>query len=319
MANPAVVFDGATKIYGHIVSRLKAVDSVSFSVAGGEFVAVLGPNGAGKSTLLRMLTNIVTPTEGSVRVNGYDISEDSRHALDGMGCQVDVRELNTSLTPREFCLKMGLLAGLTSESARSETERVLDVVAMAQWGNSRISKFSKGMKQRICVAQALMGDPQILVMDEPMSGMDPSSAFAISIYLKDLRKRGDHTLVISTHDMSGLEDLCTSMVVLDSGRLVGRADIAELEARESRRTVHVTTSSEFTQAAAEAVGEEDYVSSVERYERGARITVFGNTDTEVRLFRHLVDLGLNMVEVSEEDRIGRMYRDVLEREADVRV
>ena len=216
-----ISFDQAVKDYGP-----KEIGPVTFSVGSGEIVGFLGPNGSGKSTTIRMLLGLIRPTSGSVRLMQMDPLRQHVRALEHVGYSPELPNLQSFLTPQELLRLTAKELGL----AREETERQLPVlledVGLIQYQDYKIAKLSKGMVQRLSVAQALVGSPKILILDEPMIGIDPAGVVRFrSIFREFVRDGG--TIVMSSHILSEVESLCTSLVVIHSGRILFRGGIED--------------------------------------------------------------------------------------------
>ncbi len=211
----------AVKDYGP-----KKIGPITFTVGGGEIVGYLGPNGAGKSTTIRMLLGLIRPTAGTVRLNGLDPLRRHAEALEGVGYSPELPNLQSFLTPRELLRLAARLHGLGSEAIKSEVPMLLERVGLAEYGDYRIAKLSKGMIQRLGIAQAMVASPRLLILDEPTIGIDPAGVVHFRSVFRDFVKSGG-TIVMSSHILSEVEQLCTSLAVIHSGRLVFRGGIQE--------------------------------------------------------------------------------------------
>jgi ABC-2 type transport system ATP-binding protein len=216
-----------SKEYGHV----RAVDSISFEVGRGEICGFLGPNGAGKSTTLKMLTCYLPPTSGTATVNGYDIFHQSLEVRENLGYLPENTPLYTEMKVEEYLDFRGRLRGMP----RDERRRRIDYVVERCWlGNVRkrvIGHLSKGYRQRVGLADALLHNPAVLILDEPTVGLDPTQIRETRKLIKDLG--GDHTLLLSTHILPEVEALCTRAIVIASGKIVAQGTPEEL--RSSRR------------------------------------------------------------------------------------
>ena len=212
----ALRVEGLTKTFGK--GRL-AVDDLSFSVAKGEFKALLGPNGSGKSTTIKMCCNLLEPTSGTVLIDGREISEDPVEALSRMGCVVETPTLYRDRTPVQTLEYICRLRGMDRETSVSETSRVLDIVGMADDADRNFGKLSKGMRQRLSLAQSLLGDPSILILDEPTSGLDPKGISEVEDILGRLNGNG-MSILMSSHMLREVERTCQSYVFIRHGRKV---------------------------------------------------------------------------------------------------
>ena len=210
---PIIEFDGATKRYGE-----KSIGPVRFSVDRGEIFGFLGPNGSGKTTCIRMLLGLAAPTAGKVRLRGLDPLRRHVEALSGVGYSPELPNLQTFMTPREVLALAAAEIGLRT-GARGEGDRVLEEVGIIQYGDTKVGKLSKGMVQRLSVAQALIGSPHTLVLDEPMIGLDPAGTAHLREAFRAFAAGGG-AILMSSHMMSEVEDLCTSIGLIHSGKLL---------------------------------------------------------------------------------------------------
>ncbi len=209
----------------------RALDGLSLSVEAGETFGLLGPNGAGKSTTLKILFRLIFPTTGVARILGENIQDRSTHAR--LGFLPENPSFYDHLTAEEFMMFASDLFGIPARQARRQTGELLDRVGLAGTGGLRIRKFSKGMVQRLGIAQALINDPDLIFLDEPMSGLDPIGRRDIRNLILELRKEGK-TVFFSTHILSDAETLCDRVAILDRGRLLGCGELEQILAMKVR-------------------------------------------------------------------------------------
>ncbi len=210
------------KTYGNFT----AVSDISFDIAKGEFMGLLGPNGAGKSTTLKAVTGLLRPTSGEIRIQGIDI-KDHRRALQHVGSVIETPMPYGDFTPADLLYHVGRMYGLDKQETSIRSRDVLEEMKLWDWRYKKIDGFSKGMKQRVVLAQALLPNPEIIVLDEPTSGLDPRGMVEIREILKGLKKR-DCSLLISTHILSEVSELCGSVTMIRDGKAIISGDVAEL-------------------------------------------------------------------------------------------
>ncbi|MBI1807410.1 MAG: ABC transporter ATP-binding protein [Ignavibacteria bacterium] len=204
-----------TKKFGDVL----AVDDLTLTVKPGEFFGFLGPNGAGKTTTIKMMTGLFTPTSGSITIHGFDIQTQPLEAKLATGYIPDQPFLYEKLTGREF---LYFSAGLYKIDYKTATERIkelTDTFEIGSWIDRRTEFYSQGMRQRIVIAAALLHDPKVLVVDEPMVGLDPRSAHIVKEVFKRKSKQGI-AIFMSTHSLPVVEELCDRIGILKQGRLV---------------------------------------------------------------------------------------------------
>jgi len=213
-----------TKKFGEIV----AVNRLNLSVSEGEIFGFIGPNGAGKTTTLRMMSGILAPTEGSVMINGIDMARQPEKAKQRMGYIPDRPFLYEKLTGMEFLRFTADLFGVEDGLFREKTESLLYKFSLYDWRDELIESYSHGMKQRLIISAALLHEPKVLIIDEPMVGLDPAGIRMIKILFRDLAKKGT-TLFMSTHTLSVAEDVCDRIGVIHKGKLIAIGTVEDLK------------------------------------------------------------------------------------------
>ncbi len=217
-----------TKDYGGVV----AVRDVSFSVGRGEVVGFLGPNGAGKSTTLRILAGFLGASSGRVRINGHDIAEASLAARAELGYMPESAPLYPELRVREYLEFRARLKRVPRARRAAGVERAIERANLREVSETTIGHLSKGYRQRVGLADALVADPPLLILDEPTAGLDPNQVREVRALIKELA--ADHTVLLSTHILSEVEATCQRALVIDRGRLVAQGTLDELS--RGRRT-----------------------------------------------------------------------------------
>ena len=211
----AIVVEDLVKRYG----RLTALDGISFTVHRGEFFGFLGPNGAGKTTTVRILTGILPPDSGQARINGYDITRDAIAAKGAMGIVPEMANVYIDLTAWGNMMLMGELYGVPRRVRRQRAQQLLTEFGLWERRNDRARTFSKGMRQRLLLAMALVNAPQILFLDEPTSGLDVNSALMIRKKLVALHDQG-MTIFLTTHNLDEANRLCQRVAIINRGRII---------------------------------------------------------------------------------------------------
>ena len=206
-----------------------AVDHVNLNVSGGEVFGFLGPNGAGKTTTIKMIVGLLQPTSGTVKINGYDVQEQSLQAKFSSGYVPDTPNLYSKLSARELLRFVGDLYELKPEKAAERGDELLRLFDLADVRDDLIDSYSHGMQQKIALAAALIHDPKVLVLDEPTVGLDPKSARLIKDMLRQLADRGA-AVFLSTHILEIAERMCDRIGIIDHGNLVAVGTMDELRA-----------------------------------------------------------------------------------------
>ena len=212
-----------TKYYGDYL----AVDDLSFEIKEGHVYGFLGPNGAGKSTTMNIMTGCLSATEGSVKIDGYDIFEESDKAKRLIGYLPEQPPLYMNETPAEYLRFVGEAKGLRGEELRRQIEEVIVQTKIEDVKNRRISALSKGYKQRVGIAQALLGNPRVIILDEPTVGLDPIQIIEIRDLIRELGQT--HTVIFSSHILSEVQTICDQILIIAKGKLIAFDEPEHLE------------------------------------------------------------------------------------------
>ncbi len=219
---------GLRKVYG----GFEAVKGLDFEVQAGEVFAFLGPNGAGKTTTLRMITGLLQPSAGVIRIGGFDLAKDPVEAKRQVGFIPDRPYIYEKLTAVEFMRFVAGLYALERKETARRIEELLDLFDLAPWGGSLIENFSHGMKQRLVVATALLHRPRVLVVDEPMVGLDPRGARLIKRIFRNICADAGMTVFLSTHSLEVAEELCDRIAIMHHGEMVRLGTLESLRAEQ---------------------------------------------------------------------------------------
>ena len=203
-----------------------AVDNISFNVESGEIVGFLGPNGAGKTTTIRMLTGYIPPTSGTALIGGHDIFQDSIIAKQKIGYMPENVPLYDDMRVREYLLFRAELKGLRGQDVRKHMNEALELCSIKDIKSQMISSLSKGFRQRVGLADALINKPPLLILDEPTNGLDPSQIRSFRELIKELAE--NHTILISTHILSEVELTCDRVLIINKGQMIGNNTPLEL-------------------------------------------------------------------------------------------
>ena len=216
-----ILFENVTKKYGSLI----AVDDVSYTVNKGEFFALLGPNGAGKTTVVRMLLGFSRPTVGTITIDGIPAGRsESRKKI---GYLAELHRIPPYLSGREYLLRHAAFCRLTGSSKKKAVEEMIERVGMTGKEKKKASTYSKGMAQRIGLGAALLGGPEILVLDEPVSGLDPLGMRDVRIILEEFKNRGN-TIILNSHLLSEVERLCDTAAIMNNGRIMTKDAISNI-------------------------------------------------------------------------------------------
>ena len=224
-----------TKKYGNVT----AVDNINFKIEEGEIIGLLGPNGAGKSTTMNMITGYIEPTEGEIIVNGYDISKKPKKAKAQIGYMPEGVPLYSDLTVKEFVTYMAELKKVDRKTRKEKVEKIIEQTGLKDVEKKLTRNLSRGYKQRVSMAGALVGEPKILILDEPTVGLDPKQITEIRALIKELGKT--HTVILSSHILSEVSQICNKVIIINKGKIVAIDTPENLEKKvESNNTTYVT-------------------------------------------------------------------------------
>jgi ABC-2 type transport system ATP-binding protein len=272
--------ENVTKRYGQ---RL-AVDHLSFGVSRGEILGFLGPNGAGKSTTMNIITGYLSATEGTVRVDGYDILEQPQEVKRRIGYMPELPPLYLDMTVQDYLSFVSDIKGVARARRREGMDRAMEMLKIADVRPRMIKNLSKGYKQRVGIAQALIGSPAVLILDEPTIGLDPQQIIETRSLIRELGK--EHTIILSSHILPEVQAVCDRVLIINKGRIVA-SDTPENLSRgivgESRLTLRVAATEAEARAVLATVAHVASVqSSGEREPGTVDVLVEAEKDTDIR-------------------------------------
>ena len=256
-----IVVDALSKQFG----QFQAVDEISFEVQRGEVVGFLGPNGAGKSTTMKMLTCYLPPTSGNAEVNGFSINRQRLQVQEQIGYLPESAPSYNEMQVEEFLSFIGEVRGYTGSELRRRVGRVLELTSLQEARKQIIDTLSKGFRQRTCLAQALIHDPPVLILDEPTDGLDPNQKHEVRELIR--RMSEERTILVSTHILEEVEAVCTRALIISEGRLVGLGTPDELLSQSIyRNAITLSVSGVNAETLLEDLNGLEQVYSVERLE-----------------------------------------------------
>ncbi len=227
--------ENITKKYGSFT----AVENINFEIEEGEIVGFLGPNGAGKSTTMNMITGFIEPTSGKIIVDGYDISKKPRKAKRQIGYMPEGVPLYSDLTVKEFVTYMAELKGVPRKEKKEKVQKALKETGLTDVQNKLTRNLSRGYKQRVSMAGALVSNPKVIILDEPTVGLDPKQVTEIRALIKELGK--EHTVILSSHILSEVSQICNRVIIINNGKIVAIDTPENLEKKVVKdNSVYVT-------------------------------------------------------------------------------
>lgn len=290
-----------TKKYGKFV----AVDDISFTINEGEIVGLLGPNGAGKSTTMNMITGFIEQTEGEIIVDGYDMLRKAKKAKKEIGYMPEGVPLYTDLTVKEFVTYMAEIKQIDKKTRKEEVQKIIEQTGLKEVEKKLVRNLSRGYKQRVSMAGALVGNPKILILDEPTVGLDPKQITEIRSLIKELGKT--HTVILSSHILSEVSQICNKVIIINKGKIVAVDTPENLENKvTNNNSVYVTVedSENKIQRIQERVKDIKKIELVHKNEDGTKqyvIETNGEADLRKTIFAELAKENITVFEMKKAD------------------
>lgn len=292
----AILTENLAKTYG---KTFKALDGVSLQIKKGEVVGYVGPNGAGKTTTIKILTGLIRPTSGRAYVNGIDMAAKPRDALRSVGALIEVPGVYDYLTPHEILTYFGRVYGMRRDVIDQRIKETLELVRLPDWEHKKAGSFSTGMLRRLAIAKAVLHKPDILILDEPVLGLDPKGIMEVRGMIRHFRDEG-MTVFLSSHLLSEVAEVCDSVIFLDKGKVVTSDSIEGI----GRRVGHAVVSVKFLRPLSpEDIGrlkDIDLIRGVDARNGTARLQYDGKPETSAQILRQLVSLNLDVVSFGAE-------------------
>ncbi len=285
---------GLTKDYG---SR-RAIDGLNFSIAKGDVVGFLGPNGAGKSTTMKIITGFMAPSSGSAAVAGFDVFENPLEVKKHIGYLPETPPVYSDMYVRDYLRYVAALKQVPKDKLESLVNRAIEKTHLGDVQGRLIHHLSKGFKQRVGIAQAIVSDPEVLILDEPTVGLDPKQVAEIRDLIKTLK--GQHTIILSTHILPEVQATCEKIIIINKGRIVAQDSIARLATMEKGQSrLHVRLRKDVVDLASVLTDIREVVHvSQEASGREWKIDVQGGDEIVEAVSARLVSQGLGLLELS---------------------
>lgn len=275
-----IKLENVTKKYNDFV----AVNNISFDIKEGEIVGFLGKNGAGKTTTMNMITGYIEPTEGKIEINGYDINKNPKKAKNEIGYMPEGVPIYNDLTVKEFVNYMADLKGVKRENKKANVQKVIEETGLSEVKNKLNRHLSRGYKQRVSMAGALVGNPKVLILDEPTVGLDPQQVKQIRDLIKSLRK--DHTVLISSHILSEVSQICEKVIIIDRGNILAVDTPENLESKVSSQNILTVTVEDTDNKINDIINKIDNIKKIELISENSdgtkQYTIFAKKDKDIR-------------------------------------
>lgn len=290
--------DGLSKIYGENI----AVDGISFEVEKGHIYGFLGPNGAGKSTTMNIITGYLSPTSGTVEINGYLMGKDTLKAKKSIGYLPEIPPLYPDMKVKEYLGFAADIKGIKKGEKKAEVERVMKATNITDVSDRLIKHLSKGYKQRVGISQAILGSPEVIILDEPTVGLDPEQIIEVRELIKSLK--GEHTVILSSHILSEISATCDEVLVIANGRMVA-CDTTEnlLKNKKSEKilTIKIKGSKDKVEKVLSGIEEiESFDVTEDKENSSASVTFDSKLDLREKISFALSDERLLILEMKEE-------------------
>jgi ABC-2 type transport system ATP-binding protein len=314
---PSIEAKDLTKSYG----SFNALSNLNLKIEGAKCVGFLGPNGAGKTTTLKIFTDLIRASGGQALINGVDVHKEKKKALAPCGVLIETPEIYPALTPREALSMIAELRGVPRPERTKRVEAVVGEVKMEEWMDKKVGKFSKGMKQRINVATALLTDPDIVLLDEPTTGLDPRGQAEVRDIVKSLKQK-NRLVFMSSHLLNEVSEICDEVAMIDHGKLLVYDTLANVTEKFTQDRgeieIHVDLLKDLDDKTLS--GQVSPIAGVTSAEKVAartlRIRMNGGPEDQSRLLSELVSLKIGVVSFRPstsrlEDTYLKMIKDTL--------
>lgn len=292
----AIQVENLVKIYNH---RITALNGISLAIEKGDVVGYLGPNGAGKTTTIKILTNLIKPTSGHAYINGVDVSKQPKEALQYVGSLIEVPGVYDYLTPHEMLTYFGRVYRMNSRQINQRIDEALELVNLSDKAREKIGSFSTGMQRRLVLAKAVLHSPEILILDEPVLGLDPKGMKDIRRLIRRFHDEG-MTVFLSSHLLGEVAETCDKVILLDKGEVITSDSIDNIRNRTEYKVINLKLLNPLSQEDVERIQEIELIDSVEIAEGTVRLHFDGEPATSVQILPRLVSLGLPIVSYNVE-------------------
>jgi len=294
------------KTYGNY----QALRGLTMEIAPGELFGFVGPNGAGKTTTMKIIAGLMRPDSGEVRVADHLLSGNTNQIRERIGYVPDFFGVYDDLRIQEYLEFFASLYGMDGREARRRTEQLLEMLGMTQWRDEMVDSMSRGMKQKLCVARALVNNPDLLILDEPASGMEPRYRMQLKELLQELCADGK-TILISSHNLNELAEMCTSIGVISKGRLVMQGDVPTLLRRQQEKNPYILQCISFPEEAVQLLKSDPHVKNIASSGTNISFPYDGTQQEAAALLSALVARGAQITSFyREEGSLEKMFLDV---------
>ena len=292
---PSLEAQNLSKAYGNFL----ALSDLNIKIEGSKCVGFLGPNGAGKTTTLKIFTDMIRATSGKAIINGVGVHEDKRAALEHCGALIESPEIYPSFTPKEALSLVAEIRGVPQDERSKRIDDALTEVKMEEWKDKKVGKFSKGMKQRINIASALLSEPDIILLDEPSTGLDPRGVAEVRDIVRALKQR-NRLIFMSSHLLPEVSEVCDEVALIDHGKLLVYDTLSNVTTKfagdGNAAVVEIGFGRPIDDVMIQAVSKTQGVISAEKMDsRNMRVKFSGGVEGQERLLQDLVSLRIGII------------------------
>ncbi|TMN23213.1 ABC transporter ATP-binding protein [Lentibacillus cibarius] len=286
-----------TKRYGPFT----ALENLTLTIDKGTVFGFVGPNGAGKSTTFSILATLLAPSDGSAYVNGYDVTKNPKQVRRHIGYVPDFFGVYDQFKVNEYLDFYGASYGISSTERKAIIPQLLELVNLTEKADSYVDLLSRGMKQRLCLARALIHDPEVLILDEPASGLDPRARVEMRGILRELKDM-DKTIIISSHILPELSEICDELGVIENGQLIASGNVSDIEHQLQGQKVLLVTVKDNVEQAVRFFEDDPNVVRIDRDEQNGRLlrlSYQGSDDEQIALLKKAVNSDLSILTLSQ--------------------
>ena len=302
MTSPVISIKKITKQFGNFT----ALDNLSLEINENKCVGFLGPNGAGKTTLIKILTGLIKSNQGPIHIDGIDVRKNPTAVLSKIGAVVETPEFYSNMTPNDILSFFGKIRVIPNEVLAKKIDSTLEMVGLEKWSRKKIGKFSKGMKQRLSLASALIHDPPILILDEPTSGLDPRGSLEIRDIIKTLKNSGK-TIFISSHMLNEVQEICDEIALIDKGKLIHHSGISDFEGKSTK--IEISSLKPIEDYQISLILKIEGVESAQTEGEKVIVSISGSKQKRANLLKELQKIGLELMAVKPAYELESLYMD----------
>jgi len=292
----AIQTENLVKRYGNGVVALKGV---SIKVKKGDVVGYVGPNGSGKTTTLKILTNLLTPTSGHAYINGVDVNKRPKEAIQHVGALIEVPGVYDYLTPHEMLTYFGKVHRMNDNAIKQRIKEVLELLKLTDWEHKKIGSFSTGMQRRLEIVTAILHNPEILILDEPILGLDPKGMRDIRELLKEFQNRG-MTVFLSSHLLPEVTETCNRVIFLDEGKVIASDSIENIRNKTVYKVINIKLLNPPSAKEVDKIKSFEFADRIDVSDGVIHIHFDGKPETSCQILSKMVSSGFEIVSYTPE-------------------